>query len=105
MKDVFSVIQYLAKSSIQWRMKPKDRVTWQSVYSFRKWTINGQLEDVHDYLVGKVRFKKDTNIASSYSIMDSQSGKTSYVPEGKVGLDGGKRNNGRKRHLVAAPLI
>jgi putative transposase len=105
LKDVFSAIQYVAKSGIQWRMMPKDMVPWQSVYYyFRKWTINGLLEEVHDYLVGKVRIKKGKNISPSAGIIDSQSAKASNVCEGNVGYDGGKKIKGRKRHIIVDTL-
>jgi putative transposase len=105
LRDVYNAILYVTKSGIQWRMLPKDMVPWQSVYYyFRKWKMNGVFEELHDFLVAKVRLKKGKNSTPSVGIIDSQSVKASNVCEGNVGYDGGKKIKGRKRHIVVDTL-
>ena len=99
LREVYNAILYVVKSGVQWRMLPKDMVPWQSVYYyFRKWKINGLFEEVHDFLVAKVRLKQGKNSSPSVGIIDSQSVKSSNVCEGNIGYDGGKKIKGRKRH-------
>jgi putative transposase len=105
MRDVLNSILYVVKSGSQWRMIPHDLVPWQSTYYyFRKWKNNGLIEELHDFLVEKVRIKKGKNITPSAGIIDSQSVKSSNVCEGNVGYDGGKKIKGRKRHIVVDTL-
>ena len=105
LREVYNAILYVAKGGIQWRMLPKDMVPWQSVYYyFRKWTMSGLLEEMHDYLVVKVRIKKGKNSTPTVGIIDSQTAKASNMCEGNVGYDGGKKTKGRKRHIVVDTL-
>jgi putative transposase len=105
MKDVFNSILYVVKSGVQWRMIPKDMVPWQSTYYyFRKWKMNGLIEELHDFLVEKVRLKKGKNACPSVGIIDSQSVKATNMCEGNIGYDGGKKIKGKKRHIVVDTL-
>jgi putative transposase len=86
-------------------MLPGDFAPWQSVYYyFRKWKRDGLIEEVHDYLVNKIRVKKNKNPLPSVGIIDSQSAKTINICEGNIGYDGGKKIKGRKRHIVVDTL-
>ena len=59
MKDIFNSILYVVKDGIQWRMIPKDMVPWESVYYyFRKWKLKGLIDELHDFLVEKVRINQ-----------------------------------------------
>jgi len=105
LKDVFNTILYVVKSGIQWRMIPNDMVPWQSTYYyFRKWKMNGLIEELHDFLVEKVRIKKGKNACPSVGIIDSQSVKSTNMCEGNIGYDGGKKIKGKKRHIVVDTL-
>lgn len=105
MKDVFNTILYVVKSGVQWRMIPKDMIPWQSTYYyFRKWKMNGLIEELHDFLVEKVRIKKGKNACPSVGIIDSQSVKATNMCEGNIGYDGGKKIKGKKRHIVVDTL-
>ena len=105
LRSIVNAILYITKSGCQWRMLPKDFAPWQTVYYyFRQWKLNGLLEELHDYLVEKVRIQKERNPVPSVGIIDSQSVKTVNVCQGDIGYDGGKKIKGRKRHIVVDTL-
>lgn len=105
MRDIFNAIMYVVKSGIQWRMLPKDMVPWETAYYyFRKWKLNGLLEELHDFLVEEVRKKEGKKALPSVGIIDSQSVKTTNMCEGNIGYDGGKKIKGKKRHIVVDTL-
>ena len=105
MREVLNTILYITKGGIQWRMIPNDLVPWQSAYYyFSKWKRNGLLEQLHDFLVEKVRIKMGKNATPSVGIVDSQSARASNMCEENIGYDGGKKVKGRKRHIVVDTL-
>lgn len=105
MRDIVNAILYVTKSGCQWRMLPKDFAPWQTVYYyFRQWKHNGLLEELHDFLVEKVRLKKGKQAIPTVGIIDSQSIKSTNVCQGSLGYDGGKKIKGRKRHIVVDTL-
>ena len=105
LRSIVNAILYITKSGCQWRMLPKDFAPWQTVYYyFRQWKLDGLLEELHDYLVEKVRVQKGRNPAPSVGIIDSQSVKTVNVCQGEIGYDGGKKIKGRKRHIIVDTL-
>lgn len=105
LRGILDAILYISKSGCQWRMLPKHFAPLESVYYyFRKWKMNGLLEEIHDFLVDKLRLKKGKKALPSVGIIDSQSIKSSNVCIGEVGYDGGKKVKGRKRHIVVDTL-
>jgi putative transposase len=105
LREIMNGILYITKSGCQWRMLPKGFAPWQTVYYyFRQWKFNGVLEEIHDFLVHKVRLKKGKNPNPSIGIIDSQSVKTINVCQGNIGYDGGKKIKGRKRHIIVDTL-
>jgi putative transposase len=105
LRGIINAILYITKSGCQWRMLPVDFAPWQSVYYyFRKWKRDGLIEEIHDYLVSKIRMKQDKSPLPSVGIIDSQSTKTINICQGDIGYDGGKKIKGRKRHIVVDTL-
>lgn len=97
---IVEAIFYLVRSGCQWRMLPRHFPPWQTVYGhFRRWNLNGVWEQVLDELNRKRRSQLGRKASPSYGIIDSQSVKTMYASD-EIGIDGGKKIKGRKRHHV-----
>jgi putative transposase len=102
---VMNALLYIAKSGIQWRMLPKEYAPWESIYYyFRKWTNDGMIEEIHDFLTERVRVANGKNPTPTVGIVDSQSVKACNLCQGDIGYDGGKKIKGRKRHIVVDTL-
>lgn len=100
LRYILEAIFYLVRSGCQWRMLPRHFPAWQTVYGyFRRWNLNGIWEQVLDALNRKRRLRLGKKASPSYGIIDSQSVKTIYASE-DIGIDGGKKTKGRKRHHV-----
>ena len=91
---VVNAVFYIIKTGCQWRFLPKEYPYWKSVYSFYKRSKErGVWEKVMKDLVEQSRLKMGRNTLPSYSLIDSQSVKTTDKAEDK-GIDGGKKNQG-----------
>lgn len=102
-RTVLNAMFYVNKTGCQWRLLPVNFPPWQAVYyHFRRWSENGLLTRVTDALRRATRVKAGREPSPSAAVIDSQS-VTSHVG-GERGFDGGKRVNGRKRHIVVDTL-
>jgi putative transposase len=103
-RQILNGIFYLVRSGCQWRLLPREYPPWKTVHHyFRAWRLDGTWERLNATLRERERVRQGRNPQPSGCILDSQSVKTTSVG-GIRGYDGGKRLNGRKRHLLVDTL-
>lgn len=99
-KDLVNAVFYINKTGCQWRYLPKEYPHWKTVYSFYKRARDKKTwEEILRYVVEEDRQRMGKYKEPTYSIIDSQSVKTTGSAEDR-GIDGGKKTKGRKRHIV-----
>ena len=102
LRMVVNAILYVTRTGCQWRNIDS---RWTSklpiiLYYYYKWQRNGMWELILKELVAQAREKAGSKSEPSRVAVDSQSVKSvSFVSESK-GIDGSKKINGRKRHIV-----
>ena len=103
-RHVLDALLYLAKTGCQWRYLPDSFPPWQTVYyHLRRWIARDALTGLVHHLRRLVRRKAGRDESPSLAIIDSQSVKTSHAG-GPRSFDGGKKVNGRKRHILTDTL-
>lgn len=101
-RQMLDAVFYVLDNGIKWRAMPVDFPAWDRVYAFfRRWREAGLIAEFHDRLRGKVREQAGREAEPTAAVIDSQSVKAdAVVGAGSRGYDGGKKINGRRRHLI-----
>ena len=105
-RQMVDAVRYLVAGGFPWRAMPADFPAWDRVYAFfRRWRNKGLVAEFHDRLRDRVREAAGRDLEPTAGIIDAQSVKAAAsVPAVSRGFDGGKKVNGRKRHIVVDTL-
>ncbi|WP_326809787.1 IS5 family transposase [Streptomyces scopuliridis] len=105
-RQMLDAVFYVTDNGIKWRAMPVDFRAWDRVYAFfRRWRKQGLAGELHDRLRGRVRTAEGRDREPSAGIIDSQSVKAAAsVPAVSRGYDGGRKINGRRRHVITDSL-
>ena len=97
---VFNTILYLNKTGCQWAMLPKDLAKRSTAFDyFTAWKNDGTWQKILEALRRQVRTEAGREPEPQKAAIDSQTVKGSEAG-GPRGYDGGKKINGRKRHII-----
>jgi putative transposase len=104
LKDIIDGIFYQAGNGCKWRDLPHDFPDYRRVHEwFTKWRTDGTWDRVLDELRRQVRMASGRDPEPSEACIDSQTVKAAATG-GERGYDGGKKVNGRKRHILVDTL-
>jgi putative transposase len=100
LRQIVNALFYLDKTGCQWRFLPGEYPAWSSVYyHFAKWSKDGTLETINTALCKADRRQRGRKETPTGALIDSQSVKTAKEAQ-DVGVDGGKKVKGHKRHSL-----
>jgi transposase len=104
LREVLNAIFYLLRTGCQWRLLPKDFPPRSTVLTyFRRLWQDGTWSRLCHLLLLAAPEQADREASPSAAIVDSQSVRTTEAG-GSREFDGGKRIQGRKRHILVDTL-
>lgn len=105
LRDIVDAILWYLRVGGQWRNLPPDHPPYASVYYyFRGWKADGTLEKLNAHLNRRERKRIGKEETPSMLSIDTQSVKAAPFINEERGIDGNKRINGRKRHVMTDTL-
>jgi len=105
MREVLNTLFSLNRSGCQWDMLPHDLLPKSTVYDyFAQWREDGTWAKLVQALRERTRVEAGREPTPSAACIDSPSVKTTEMGGPERGYDGGKKINGRKRHLLVDTL-
>jgi len=105
LREIVDAILWILRLGSQWRNLPDSFPNWQLVYYyFSKWKGDGTLERLNWQLNVKERQGQKKEDTPSLLSIDSQSIKLAPFIQQETGIDGNKKINGRKRHVITDTL-
>lgn len=101
LRCILDGLRFLVRTGCQWRNLNEKYGKMSTLrYYFEKWTADDTWSLLLKTLVSKRRLQLKRPIEPSLGAIDSQSVKCSPLISQDKGIDGNKRVNGRKRHLI-----
>ena len=105
LRTMLNAVLKIARTGTQWRNMDKEYGDWHLVYYyFRKWTKSDAINLIMRTLVQLTRLQEGRNSTPSRVAVDSQSVKIAPLISSDKGIDGNKKINGRKRHIMVDAL-
>lgn len=106
LRAMLDAVGYVTRYGIEWRALPADFPPWQAVFAFfDRWSGRGLPARLVDMLRERIRVARGRNPLPTAGSIDSQSVKAAdTVGAATRGFDGGKKINGRKRHIAVDTL-
>lgn len=105
LRTIINAIFWINSTGCQWRNLDSKYPPWETVfYHFSQFKFKGIWEQILDGLVIEERKKQGREESPSLLAIDSQSVKTVQFVSEEIGIDGGKKINGRKRTILVDKL-
>ena len=106
LRAMVDAVGYVTRYGIEWRALPADFPPHPAVYAFfERWSARGLPQRLVDVLRGRIRIAHGRAALPTAGSIDSQSVKAAdTVGNASRGYDGGKKINGRKRHIAVDTL-
>lgn len=106
LRAMLDAVGYVTRYGIEWRALPADFPPWPAAFAFfTRWSARGLPLRLVDMLRERIRVAAGRNPLPSAGSIDSQSVKAAdTVGAASRGFDGGKKINGRKRHIAVDTL-
>jgi len=105
LRDIVDAIFWQLRTGTQWRNLPDSFPKWTSVYYyFRKWQKDGTQQRLNTELNKMERKRQGKEQTPSLLSIDSLSVKSGPFTSESKGVDGNKKINGRKRHVITDTL-
>nr|WP_199434823.1 IS5 family transposase [Qaidamihabitans albus] len=105
-RAIVDAIRYITDNGSKWRALPADFPPWKTVHGFfTRWRAAGVIERIRDALREQLRLRAGRDRYPSAAAIDSQSVRAAEtVGKPTRGYDGGKKVDGRKRHIAVDTL-